>query len=62
MELGTQFKLIFPDVPFDELRRRLAKRNESLPAKSGFRMDLDQLDVASARSGAEHELSLAAGP
>jgi predicted kinase len=44
-ELGARSKLIFLDVPRDELRRRLAKRRESLPPKSRFRVDLDQLNI-----------------
>lgn len=44
-ELGAQSRLIFLDVSRDELRRRLAERNASMPPRSGFRVDLDQLDV-----------------
>jgi hypothetical protein len=44
-ELGAQSKLIYLDVPPAEMRKRLAERNASLPPESGFRVDLDQLDV-----------------
>jgi predicted kinase len=44
-ELGADSKLIFLDVSREELRRRLALRNEALPPDSKFRVDLDQLDV-----------------
>jgi predicted kinase len=45
VELGADSKLIFLDVPLEELRRRLATRNETLPADSNFRVDLGQLDI-----------------
>jgi len=44
-ELGAETKLIFLDVPREELRRRLALRNDSLPPDSRFRVDLSQLDA-----------------
>jgi predicted kinase len=44
-ELGAQSKLIFLDVPREELRRRLAQRNASLQPESGFHVDLDQFDI-----------------
>jgi predicted kinase len=44
-ELGAETRLIYLDVPREELLRRLALRNESLPPDSRFRVDLSLLDL-----------------